>query len=120
MHSSPTCWAGRHERGCAGRDRGLALLDAVNPATILGVALILLLPGERRTAKAMTFVLGAYISVLAAGAALFLAADMAAQAVAGGLVWVRRVAFTLAAVSLPVSDLAATPDGPGHRRGPDA
>jgi len=94
---------------------GLALLDAVNPATILGVALILLLPGERRTAKAITFVLGAYISVLAAGAALFLAADTAAEAVAGGLVWVRRVAFTLAAVSLL---LAAARRLRPHRRLP--
>jgi len=79
---------------------GLALLDAFNPATILGVALILLLPGERRSAKAVTFVLGAYATVLLAGAALFLAADAAADALAAGLVWVRRMAFGVAAVSL--------------------
>ena len=79
---------------------GLALLDAFNPATILAVALILLLPGERRAAKATTFIAGAYLTVLVLGATLFLAADTAAATAAGGLVWVRRIAFGLAALAV--------------------
>jgi hypothetical protein len=79
---------------------GLALLDAFNPATILAVALILLLPGEQRAAKATTFVAGAYLTVLVGGATVFLAADTAVAAAAGGLVWVRRIAFGLAALAV--------------------
>lgn len=79
---------------------GLALLDSLNPATIVGVALILLLPGRRPVPTAVAYVAGAYLTVLALGAALYLAADAAAGAVEGGLVWVRRIAFGLAALML--------------------
>jgi cytochrome c biogenesis protein CcdA len=79
---------------------GLALLDSLNPATILGVALILLLPGRSPVPSAVAYVLGAYATVLGLGVALLLAADAAAGAVDGGLVWVRRVAFGLAALML--------------------
>lgn len=79
---------------------GLALLDSLNPATIVGVALILLLPGRRPVPTAAAYVTGAYLTVLALGAALYLAADAAAGAVEGGLVWVRRIAFGLAALML--------------------
>lgn len=79
---------------------GLALLDSLNPATIVGVALILLLPGRRPVPTAVAYVAGAYLTVLALGAALYLAADAAAGAVEGGLVWVRRIAFGLAALLL--------------------
>lgn len=79
---------------------GLALLDSLNPATILGVALILLLPGRSPVPSAVAYVLGAYVTVLGLGVALYLAADAAAGAVEGGLVWVRRIAFGLAALML--------------------
>ncbi len=82
---------------------GLALLDAFNPATIVAVALILLLPGSRRTPKALAFVLGAYLTVLVLGGVLYLAAD--AASVAGGLLWVRRIAFGMAAVALVLAAL---------------
>jgi Sap-like sulfolipid-1-addressing protein len=79
---------------------GLALVDSLNPATIVGVALILVLPTRHPARAALTYVLGAYLTVLALGAGLFLAADAAAGLVDGGLVWVRRVAFGLAALML--------------------
>lgn len=79
---------------------GLALLDSLNPATILGVALILLLPGGRPVPTALAYVLGAYLTVFALGVGLYLAADAAAGVIDGGLVWVRRIAFGLAALML--------------------
>jgi hypothetical protein len=79
---------------------GLALLDSLNPATIVGVALILVLPGRHPVRAALAYVTGAYLTVLALGAGLYLAADAAAEVVDGGLVWVRRVAFGLAALML--------------------
>lgn len=79
---------------------GLAFLDAFNPATIVAVALILLLPNLRPSPTALAFVLGAYLTVLVPGGVVFLAADAAADAVSGGLVWLRRIAFGLAAVAL--------------------
>ena len=79
---------------------GLALLDSLNPATILGVALILVLPGRHPVRAALAYVLGAYLTVLALGAGLYLAADAAAGVLDGGLSWIRRVAFGLAALML--------------------
>lgn len=79
---------------------GLALLDSLNPATILGVALILVLPGRHPVRAAVAYVLGAYLTVLALGAGLYLAADAAAGVLDGGLSWIRRVAFGLAALML--------------------
>ncbi|GAA4880101.1 hypothetical protein [Actinomycetospora straminea] len=93
---------------------GLALLDALNPATIGLVALILLLPtestGPSATARRGSPValgagvaVGAALTVFAVGCAVYLAADTAA--VAGGLVWVRRLAFGAAGVVLLVTAL---------------
>ncbi len=82
---------------------GLALLDALNPATIGGVALILLAPLRRPVACATAFVAGAYLTVLALGLAVFAGAGAAAEAVTGGVVWVRRIALGLAAVMLVVA-----------------
>ncbi len=79
---------------------GLALLDALNPATIGGVALILLAPLRRPLASAAAFVAGAYLTVLALGLAVFAGADAAAGALTGGVTWVRRIALGLAAVLL--------------------
>lgn len=82
---------------------GLAALDSLNPATIAGVALILLAPLQRRLATALAFVAGAYLTVLAIGVAVYAGADLAADVVAGGLVWVRRGALGLAALLLLVA-----------------
>ena len=82
---------------------GLAALDSLNPATIAGVALILLAPLQRRLATALAYVAGAYLAVLAIGVAVYAGADLAADVVTGGLVWVRRGAFGLAALLLLVA-----------------
>lgn len=82
---------------------GLALIDSLNPATILVVALVLLLPGKRPVASALAFVAGAYATVLGLGVVVFLAAGAAADASPDGLVWVRRVAFSLAALLVLVA-----------------
>src|SRR3712207_9365697 len=74
---------------------GLALLDALNPATIAGVALLLLAPGSQHLRSATAFVVGAYGTVFALGAVIYLGADAAAAAVADGLVWLRRIALPL-------------------------
>ena len=79
---------------------GLAALDSLNPATIAGVALILLAPLQRRLATALAFVAGAYLTVLAIGVAVYAGADLAADVVTGGLVWVRRGALGMAALLL--------------------
>ncbi len=77
---------------------GLAALDALNPATIAGVALLLLAPIPRPEASAAAFVTGAYLTVLAAGALGVLAAGAAVDGASAGLEWLRRVAFGLAAL----------------------
>jgi hypothetical protein len=82
---------------------GLALLDALNPATIAGVALVLLAPLRRPVLTAVAFVLGAYGVVLLVGVVMYLGADAAAEALSAGLDWLRRGAFGLAAVALAVS-----------------
>ncbi|WP_369254095.1 GAP family protein [Geodermatophilus amargosae] len=82
---------------------GLAALDSLNPATIAGVALILLAPLQRRLATALAYVAGAYLTVLAIGVAVYAGADLAADLVTDGLVWVRRGAFGLAALLLLVA-----------------
>jgi hypothetical protein len=84
---------------------GLALLDALNPATIAGVALLLLAPIAHPVRAAAGFVAGAYLTVLGLGAVVYVGADTAADAAGNGLVWVRRVAFTVAAVALAVAGL---------------
>ncbi|MCV2488805.1 GAP family protein [Geodermatophilus sp. YIM 151500] len=81
---------------------GLAAVDSFNPATIAGVALILLSPMRRPVASALAFVLGCYAVVLALGTVVFLSAGAAAEAVSGGLVWIRRVAFAFTALALLV------------------
>jgi hypothetical protein len=84
---------------------GLALLDALNPATIAGVALLLLAPMAHPVRAAAGFVAGAYLTVLGLGTLVYIGADTAADAAGNGLVWVRRTAFTVAAVALAVAGL---------------
>jgi hypothetical protein len=82
---------------------GLAALDSLNPATIAGVALVLLSPLQRPVVSALAYVAGAYSAVLVVGVAIYTGADLAADAVAGGLAWVRRGALAVAAVLLSVA-----------------
>lgn len=84
---------------------GLAALDAFNPATILAVTLILLAAPRRPGLTALVTVLGAALTVLAAGAALFLGAGAAAGAVDGIVLGVRYLAFAAAGLALVVSGL---------------
>jgi len=84
---------------------GLAALDAVNPATIAGVALILLAPLRRPGASALAFVACAYAVVLLVGAAVYLGADSLSGALTGGVTWVRRTALGLAAAAILVTGL---------------
>jgi len=93
---------------------GLALLDSFNPATIAGVALILLSPLRRPVASALAYVLGAYAVVLAMGTAVLVSAGAAASAVSGSLEWIRRIAFALAALALLVAAVRRLRD---RRRG---
>lgn len=79
---------------------GLALLDALNPATIAAVALVLLSPLPRPLVTAVAFVLGAFTTVLFLGLLLLAGAEAAADVVAGATTWVRRGALTLAGLLL--------------------
>ena len=79
---------------------GLAMLDSINPATIAGVALILLSPMRHPVGAALAYVSGAYVVVLVMGTVVLLSAGAAASAVSGGLVWIRRIAFAVAALAL--------------------
>ena len=79
---------------------GLAMLDSINPATIAGVVLILLSPMRHAMRAALAYVSGAYVVVLVMGTVVFLSAGAAASAVSGGLVWIRRIAFAVAALAL--------------------
>jgi len=86
---------------------GLALLDSLNPATLVAVTLILLGSRRRPALEAVAFVAGAYACVFALGLGVYLGAGAAADAVDGGLVWMRRIAFGVAAVLLAVSAVRA-------------
>ncbi|MGX7828144.1 GAP family protein [Actinokineospora sp. 24-640] len=82
---------------------GLALLDALNPATIAGVALLLLSPLRRPLAAAALFAVGAFTAVFALGVVLFLGAGYAADAVTDAMTWLRRGALLLGACTLVVA-----------------
>jgi len=79
---------------------GLALLDSLNPATIVTVTLILLAAPKRAGLIALSAVLGAAVVVYAMGAALFLSAGTAAGAVDTITVGLRFVAFGAAGIYL--------------------
>ncbi|NIZ91945.1 GAP family protein [Kineococcus rubinsiae] len=89
--------------GLLGAIAGLAALDSLNPATIAGVALILLAPLRRPGLSALAYVAGAYLVVVAVGAGLFLGSAALGDNVAGAATWVRRGALLLAALVLLVS-----------------
>jgi cytochrome c biogenesis protein CcdA len=82
---------------------GLALLDSLNPATIVAITLILLTRPRRPILSAMAIVTGAALTVFTLGAVVFISAGAAADVVSDGIVWLRRLAFGLAAVALFVA-----------------
>jgi cytochrome c biogenesis protein CcdA len=82
---------------------GLALLDSLNPGTIVAITLILLTGPRRPILSAMAFVIGAALTVFTLGAVVFISAGAAADVVSDGIVWLRRLAFGLAAVALFVA-----------------
>lgn len=91
---------------------GLALLDSLNPATIVAVTLILIAAPRRPALVAASAVLGAAVTVFAAGAALFLTAGAAAGAVDGIIIGLRIVAFSAAGVALVVAGIRRLRDRP--------
>ena len=86
---------------------GLAVLDSLNPATLVAVTLILLGSRKNPVADTLGFVAGAFLTVLSVGVVVYLGADAATDGVANGLVWVRRGAFGLAAAVVLVSAVQA-------------
>ena len=83
--------------------RRLAITTGSVPATIVLITLILLTVRTRPVASAVTFVLGAFTTVFVIGAVIFLGAGAAADVVGDGLVWLRRIVFLVAAVTLLVA-----------------
>ena len=84
---------------------GLALLDSLNPATIVAVTLILLAAPKRAGLIALAAVTGAALTVFAVGATLFLSAGAAAGAVDGIVIGLRFLAFGAAGIALIVSGI---------------
>lgn len=87
---------------------GLALLDALNPATIACVALLLVSPSRQPLRTAAAFVVGAYLTVLVLGVAV-----LGGAAALGDTAVVRRVGLTVAAALVLLS--AARRLRAGHR-----
>lgn len=87
----------------AGSISGLAVLDSLNPATLVAITLILLSSRRRPLAEAVGFVIGAFATVFLLGLALYVGAEAAASSISGALTWLRRGAFGLAALMLFVS-----------------
>lgn len=84
---------------------GLALLDSLNPATIIAVTLVLIAAPRRPAVIAGAAVLGAALTVFTAGAALFLTAGAAAGAVDGIVIGLRFVAFGAAGIALVLAGI---------------
>lgn len=91
---------------------GLALLDSLNPATIVAVALILLTAQRRPALTAAAVVVGAALTVATVGAVLFLSAGAVAGAVDGVLIGLRVVAFGAAGTALVIAGVRRLRDRP--------
>lgn len=91
---------------------GLALLDSLNPATIVAVALILLTAQRRPGLTAAAVVVGAALTVATVGAVLFLSAGAVAGAVDGVLIGLRVVAFGAAGTALVIAGVRRLRDRP--------
>lgn len=81
---------------------GLAALDSLNPATIAGVAMILLAPVRRPGTTALAYVAGAYLVVLVVGTGVFVGSAELGAVVQGSSTWIRRIALFSAALILLV------------------
>lgn len=95
---------------------GLALADSLNPATIVTVLLILISPMPRPVLTALIFVTAAAATVFGVGAVIYFSSAAAASSLEGGLDWLRRIAFTIAAIALMVAAFKRLSDRP--RRAP--
>lgn len=84
---------------------GLALLDSLNPATIITVTLILLAAPKRAGLIAISAVFGAALTVFAVGTLLFITAGAAAGAVDGIILGLRFLAFGAAGAALIISGI---------------
>lgn len=91
---------------------GLALVDSLNPATIVTVILILISPMRRPVLTALVFVTAAVTTVFAVGTLIYFSSSAAVSTLDGGLVWLRRIAFTIAAASLMVAAFRRLSDRP--------
>jgi cytochrome c biogenesis protein CcdA len=91
---------------------GLALLDSLNPATMVAVALILLTAQRRPALTAAAVVVGAALTVATVGAVLFLSAGAVAGAVDGVLIGLRVVAFGAAGTALVIAGVRRLRDRP--------
>jgi hypothetical protein len=91
---------------------GLALADSLNPATIVTVILVLLSPMPRPVLTALVFVAAAAATVVAVGAAIYFSSAAAASTLDSGLDWLRRIAFTIAALALTVAAFQRLSDRP--------
>lgn len=96
---------------------GLAAIDALNPATIVSVTLILLAAPRRPGLTALATVAGAAVTVFALGSVLYLSAGAAAGAVEGVITVLRFLAFGAAAIGLAIAGVRRLRDRP---RGPIA
>jgi hypothetical protein len=79
---------------------GLALLDSLNPATIVAVTLILLAAPKRAGLIGLSTISGAAITVFVLGATIFITAGAAAEAVEKIIVGLRFLAFGAAGIFL--------------------
>lgn len=79
---------------------GLALLDSLNPATIVTVGLILLLREQKPFLTASSAVLGAFGLVFVSGSLLYLTAQWSSTQVVGLLSWISTAVFLVAGVWL--------------------
>ncbi|ASN22078.1 GAP family protein [Arthrobacter sp. YN] len=91
---------------------GLGLADSLNPATIVTITLILLTVRKHPVTSALSFVVGALSTVFILGAVIFLGAGAAADTVSDGLVWLRRIVFLVAAVTLFITGYRRLKDRP--------
>lgn len=91
---------------------GLGLADSLNPATIVTITLILLTVRKHPVTSALSFVVGALSTVFILGTVIFLGAGAAADTVSDGLVWLRRIVFLVAAVTLFITGYRRLKDRP--------
>jgi len=93
------------------RSSCLALLDSLNPATIVAITLIPLAAPRRAGITVLACAFGVMLTVFTVGAALFLAAGAATDAVDSILFALRFIAFGIAGTTLTVAGFRRFKDG---------